>query len=342
MGIVDWFRNRLGRFDPDRAADEAVVWGVEKAVALTNPKLRLLPDCEKRLAPAVAKTVDFLREQAHAFPAARPLSAGDWSSDPAWRAFFVASTDIPAVLGRSDNLRTLFDKFPELDHAHLILGMAVSEQKVFGMALQGNIVQRDVAQVSVSFSDHQARLCGGDEMRLRRVVGVQIFEYLVAHALAEIGAERVERQELQASRSLIRARLRLLEQHGPGLGSLFGSAPAARSEQARLEAELLDNERQLEALGASESALDAELECLATVLSEPQRYLRIEPKRLRLNAMNVVVPEASSEAAADIDFAVAELSGSPPMRRAFVVARVARTELPAAQGIDFAAATRYL
>jgi hypothetical protein len=51
--------------------------------------------------------------------------------------------------------------------------------------------------------------------RLRRAVGLEVFEYLVAHALSEIGAERIERQELQSSRSLIRARLRLLQQHGP-------------------------------------------------------------------------------------------------------------------------------
>lgn len=342
MGILDWFKNRAGHFDPDRASDETVRWAVDQAIGLTNPRLKLLPNCHKRLTPSVETTIEFLRAQVHALPAVRPLSSTVWPSDPALRAFFAAPSDIPAVLGRSDNLRTLFDKFPEINEAYLVLGMAFNEQRVFGMALHGEMVQRDVAQTSVSFSDHRARLCDRDQALLRRVVGVEVFEYLVAHALSEIGAERVERQELQGTRSLIRARLRLLQQHGPGLGSMLGEVPAPRSEQARLQAELLENERQLETLGGSESVLEAELECLKSVLDHPQRYLHIEPRRLRLSPMNVMLDETSTDPAADVDFAVAELSGSPPMRRAFVLARVARTELPSPQKINFDDVTRYL
>ncbi|WP_291995308.1 hypothetical protein [Candidatus Accumulibacter sp. ACC003] len=342
MGILDWFKNRPAQFDPERVSDEMLRAAVDKAITLTNPRLRLLPNCHKRLTPAVATTIEFLRTLVLALPAARPLSSSAWASDPALRAFFVAPSDIPAMLGRSDNLRTLFDKFPELDEACLVLGMDLKEQRVFGMALHGGMVQRDVAQTTVGFSDHRARFCGADESRLRRVVGVGVSEYLLAHALSEIGEERVERQELQASRSLTRARLRLLKQHGPGLGSMFGEAPAAQSEQAKLEAELLENERQLAAIGSGESVLEAELECLESVLDNPQRYLHVEQRHLRLSPLNVVLDEASSDAAADVDFSLAELSGSPPMRRAFVLARVARSDLPPPKKVNFADAGRYL
>ncbi|WP_300454526.1 hypothetical protein [Accumulibacter sp.] len=342
MGILDWFKNRPAQFDPNRVSAELVRGATEKAIALTNPRLQLLPSCHSRLAPAVETTIEFLRAMIEALPGARPLSTATWPTDPALRAFFVAPADIPAALGRSDNLRTLFDKFPELDEACLVLGMAFSEQKVFGMALQGEMVQRDVIQTSVSFSDHRAHICGRDEARLRRIVGVEVFDYLLGRALAEIGEDRAERQELEAKRSLIRARLRLLQQQGPGLGSMFGSPPAARSEQARLEAELLENERQLEAVGDTQSALAMELECLREVLANPERYLRISYRRLRLNAMNIVLDAQSGDAAAEVDFSVAQLTGPPPVQRAFMLARVARTELPAAQGIDFADAARYL
>ncbi|MEF8724602.1 hypothetical protein E4Q23_14235 [Candidatus Accumulibacter phosphatis] len=342
MGILDWFKNRPGQFDPDRVSDEMVRGAVDKAITLTNPRLKLLPNCHRRLTPAVTTTIEFLRTLVQALPAARPLASAMWSSDPALKAFFVASSDIPSVLGRSDNLRTLFDKFPELDEACLVLGMALNEKRVLGMALQGGMVQRDVAQTSVSFSDHGTRICGSDEARLRRIVGVEAFEYLLGQALSEIGRERVERQELQGSRALMRARLRLLQQQGPGLGSMFGGAPAAASEQARLQAELLENERQLGAIGGSELVLDAELESLTTVLENPQRYLHVETKCLRLSPMNVVIDAASTDAAADVDFGLAELRGSPPMRRAFVLARVARSELPPPKKINFDDAMRYL
>ncbi len=342
MGILDWFKNRPAQFATDRVSEEMIRLATEKAITVTNPRLTVLPSCHRRLAPAVATTIEFLHGLVEVLPAARTLSSASWVGDPAWRAFFVAPTDIPSLLGRSDNLRTLFDKFPELDEACLILGMTFNEQRVFGMALHGDMVQREVVQTSVSFSDHRAHLCGRDESRLRRVVGAEAFEYLLAQALAEIGEERVERQELESNRSLIRSRLRLLRQQGPGLGSLFGASPAAHSEQAMLEAELLENEQQLQAIGGSESALEAEFDSLKEVLDNPERYLRIELKQLRLSTMNVVAEKSSSELAAEVDFAMADLTGAPPVRRAFAVARVARSELPLPPKFNFDDAARYL
>jgi hypothetical protein len=204
-------------------------------------------------------------------------------------------------------------------------------------------ILRRVAQTSVSFSDHRAHVCGRDESRLRRAVGAQAFEYLLAQALAEIGEERVERQELEANRSLLRARLRLLRQQGPGLGSLYGnSPPAASSEQARLEAELLDNEKQLAAIGGNESVLEMELDSLREVLENPQRYLRAETRHLRLTPMNIVVDGESSEAVVDLDVHLAELSGAAPVRRAVVVARVGREQMAQAPTMNLADAARYL
>ena len=93
---------------------------------------------------------------------------------------------------------------------------------------------------------------------------------------------------------------------------------------------------------AEEALADAELESLTTVLENPQRYLHVETKCLRLSPMNVVIDAASTDAAADVDFGLAGLRGSPPMRRAFVLARVARSELPPPKKINFDDAMRYL
>lgn len=342
MGILDWFKNRPGQFDPQRISAETVQWAVEKAVTLTNPQLKLLPSYHKLLAPAVETAIEFLRAQVSVLPAVHALSPGHWSTDPALRAFFVEAADVGKVLGGSSNLRTLFDKHPELDEACVVLGMAFKEQHSFGMALQGDTIQRDVAQITVSFSDHRARICERDELLLRRLIGVEVFEYMVTQALAEIGSAHNTRQELQRDCTLIRARLRLLQQHGPGLASMFGVEPAEKSEQARLDAELLENERQLETLGGIESALEMELACLQDVLGNPQRYLQFLPQRLRLSPMNVVLDESSADQSAIVDFAVFEAQGKQPIRRAFILARVARSEMPPPKKMDIDNAARYL
>lgn len=341
MGILDWFKNRESQFDPDRASDQMTLRAIDKAVTLTNPRLKLVRGYQERLAPAVDVSVRYLREIVLSLPPSIKVSAAGWSADPLLRALFVAASDIPAALGRSANLRTLFDKYPALDEAHLILVMRFSEQRVLGMSLHGGIVQRDVTQTVVGFSDHQARICGHQDAEVDRLLGSQGYEYLVAQALSEIGEERSERRGLEETRSLIRARLRLLQQQGPGLGSVFGSAPAVLDERARLEAELLGNERQLEAIGSPQSTLEAELETLCDVLAHPQRYLGVEQRSLRLDAMNVVLNRDSRDAGSDIVVALARLSGTPPSQRVFVPARFSRSELPALK-MNFEDAQRYL
>ncbi|MEI7613472.1 MAG: hypothetical protein WCK63_11210 [Betaproteobacteria bacterium] len=341
MGILDWFINRPSQFDPDHLSDELTLRAIDKAVSLTNPRLKFVDAYRERLTPAVETSIHYLRSIIRSLPPPIPVSSSRWSSVSELRAFFASASDIPLALGRSSNLRTLLEKFPELEEAHLILGMSYSEQRVLGMSLQGDVVQREVVQRVVSFSNHQARICGHSDAEVRRLLGTQAFEYLVAQALSEIGAERSERKDLETKRALIRSRLRLFQQHGPGLGTVFGSAPAEPAEQIALEAQLMENERQLEALGSPQSSLEKELECLCEVLLHPENYVCIEPKMLRLSTMNVVMDAEEIGSAAKVSFSLANLKGVPQVQQAFVIARFPRDQLPSPKsGLE--AAERYL
>ena len=341
MAILDWFKNRPSPLDADRRSAENNLRAIDKAVTLTNPRLKLVPSYQERLGPAVEASSAYLRALTVALPPPIEVAAARWAGEPLLRAFFAAAPDIPEILGRSHNLRTLFDKFPGLDAACFVLVATMNERSVFGLSLQGDVIQPDHAQTAVAFSGHQARICGHEDAEVRHLLATRAFEYLVAQALAEIGAERSERRELEENRALIRARLRLLQQQGPGLGSLFAAAPANSGEEQQLAAQLLDNERELEAMGSTLCGLDAELEVLREVLEHPERYLRIEARQLRLNTMNIVVDATSGDDAAEVNFSLAELIGEPQLRKAFVLARVARSELPAVK-INFADAARYL
>ena len=341
MAILDWFKNRPSPLDVDRRSAETIMRAIDRAVTLTNPRLKFLPSYQERLGPAVEASIAYLRALTLSLPPPIEVAAARWAGEPLLRAFFAAAPDIPDILGRSHNLRTLFDKFPGLDAASFVLAATMSKRLVFGLSLQGDVMQRDHAQTAVTFSDHQARICGHEDAEVRHLLATQAFEYLVAQALAEIGAERSERRELEENRTLVRARLRLLQQQGPGLGSLFAAAPANSGAEQELAARLLDNEHEFEAMGSAQSVLEAELEVLREVLEHPERYLRIEARQLRLSTMNIVVDATNGDVAADVSFSLAELMGEPHLQRAFVLARVARSELPAVK-MNFADAARYL
>ena len=93
MGILDWFKNRPGQYDPDRASAELIQWAVDKAVTLINPRLKLVSNYQKRLQPALEITIAFLRVQLSTLPVIHHLSPNSWASDNALRAFFVAAID---------------------------------------------------------------------------------------------------------------------------------------------------------------------------------------------------------------------------------------------------------
>ena len=153
MGILDWFKNRsslfdadrrsasrLSQFEAERRANEMTLQAIDKAVTLTNPRLKLVRSYQERLAPAVEISVRYIREIILDVPPPIPISAGLWSSEPELRAFFAAASDIPTSLGHSNNLRTLVEKFPSLEEIYLVLGMQISEQTVLGLSLEGNTV----------------------------------------------------------------------------------------------------------------------------------------------------------------------------------------------------------
>ena len=332
MSILDWFRNKSPLVEKEAAqSDEITRRAIDKAITLVNPRLRLLPDHQARLAPAVNTTIDYLRESLTDLPPALRLSPSEWDSEPLWRVVFAAADDVSRVLAYSKSLKTLFEKYPESHEAWFILGMNISDQRVEGMRLQGEMMQRNATQRVLGFSRHVVRICGKSEDEVKRLLGIKSFEYLVSQAITCLGDERSGRQGLEDSRALIRARLRLLQQQGPGLGSMLEHAPGKQDEQQRLEAELLENERQLEALGSSQEMMSEELDVLGGVLAHPETWLSFGQEHLQLDTMNVVQEEDNGAVAFDVKFSRAHLLGEPSRERAFALASIRRDELPVPQ-----------
>ena len=152
----------------------------------------------------------------------------------------------------------------------------------------------------------------------------------------------MERRALEEERSLLRARLRLFQQQGPGLGSVFNIAPDFKVEKDRLEGALLENERQMEMLGSTQNMLEDELSRLCEVLMLPERYVDFSNVTKRINSMNILIDDTQQkDDVCEINFSLASLLGKPATKRAFVIAHFPRTELPE-QTINFDQAAQLL
>ena len=111
MGVLDWFKNRSFQFDSDSEAEERAflnqhsflvpeiikaeqlpnemtLQAIDKAVTLTNPRLKLVRSYQERLAPAIDVSLRHIREMVLDVPPPIEISAVLWSSQPELIAFF--------------------------------------------------------------------------------------------------------------------------------------------------------------------------------------------------------------------------------------------------------------
>lgn len=332
MGLLGWFRRRTPDLAKDSGLDRLVQETTDYVIRMTDPRLALVPRARDKLAPAVETSIRFLQQQRTLLPEPHLLSAQQWAQNPCLKCMFVTAQDVDKVLANASELRGFFEHAPLLEEAHAIMGMSVREQKVLGMALKGEMVQRDVALTTVSFSDHRLRLFGDTPQNLWRAVARRMVDELAMLALARINGEREDRKSLETDTALLRARLRTFERRGTGLDHMLNDSQTPGSTDTRkLLHQLEANERKLKTMGASDSQLDRELELLRTIFAAPTDYISFEPRALRVDDMNQVVSDEQAGTRIEYDLVrVKRLDET--IERAFIPVRVGR-QLPQPTGL---------
>lgn len=315
--------------DPPRPDEPAIAPGVldaaiDRLVSLTNPRLALLDRYRERLAPAAEVACAYAHALALSLPAVVDANPARWASSDVLRAFFVSGDDLVQVYGGSVELRRLFRNDPSLDCAHVMLTMRHAQQKVLGMALDGDTVQRDVPQTTLSFSRHRISICAGSEAQLHDAVAWKVIDHLGVRALSRLAEFEDRRHELEIDRALLKARLRMHERQGAGLQG----GDLANGDLAHLEAELTANAKELSAVGGGTTGLECVIDVLSEVLAEPSAFVRCTNRRVKLSQLNVLLEASDVQPHLDVEFAEVHLDADPPTMIAMMPTRFPRDALP--------------
>jgi hypothetical protein len=182
-------------------------------------------------------------------------------------------------------------------------------------------------------------VCGRTDAELRSEIVERLLDQLALEGLARVAADKSRRDVLEQERALVRTRLQLLERQGTGIRAVLGSDATAESgELARLQAQIEENERNLASLGLRDAALERALERVREVFAEPAKHIYLSTRRLRLDRMNVVLDDHSTQDGEQFEFDIARIPSTPPRTRAFALVRFARADLlPAKSMLDEAA-----
>jgi hypothetical protein len=320
------------------ADDELVAATVEAIVDQVEPKVRMHSGYQRKLAPAVRCTLAHLRALGRELPGdVRILARAGWAQDPHLNAFFATADDVPACLGRSPELRTLFQQTGAAE-AFALLAMRLEERRILAPKLEGGELTQDVAQTSVSFTAHRLFAPSLSVAETRREVGRRLFVRLAQVALQHIIAADERSIDLEQRKGYLNTRLRLLNLAKDGMEGVVQD-PATLDEQIRsAERELKTTVDEYIETKSSIVSLDRYIDRINDVLQHPQAHLQIAHTPMRVNRLGIKL-EPGEDATAN-DLALTELVLGDT-RAVIELVRCPRNEMPAPEDL-IAKAERYL
>lgn len=341
MGLLDWFRQSTPQIFEDNVSAQLIEDTIDYVVKMTDARLTLVHHYRPRLTGPVTRTLQYLSALRNKDLRAHDAGPLSWSLDPTFHALFGQPADLLDAFGNCQKLKDYAAKASPLDPIYAVLAMDIEERPHFGVGLQGDLMVRDVAQTTLSFSNHRLRLFARNEQEMWRAVARRLLDELAIIALEHMQTEQAERRELEEHRNLLSARLATFTRRGAGADSFLGEAGALVSteESAELLEKLSANETQLAALGCPTETLDRQLDYLAEVLADPMRFVGIDWRRQCVDSMNVIVDSARGE---EIEFGILNLDRHPPIRRAFLPVRIERALIGEGRKLRLENAERWL
>lgn len=313
MGILDWFLGRTGDESAAKEDDALVARATEHVVRMVDPRIKLLPGYEKKLRGAIEHAIGFCREFGDRMPPGVPMDATAWNADPLVRALFATAADVSPVFSRSPEVQDFFAATPGADRVFAVLRVMRREERGFGMQLQGEVVQQDVAQTAVNFSEKRVVLPSATEEGVRREIMRRVFQFLTTEALEQISSADTRRKDLKEQRSALQTRLAILHRHGAGLESVLERDSGVAAKVEDMEQQLAESERALGELPTAGQTLEYCVDRVKAVLFHPEQYLDMQPVAMRLNAMNILVTGTSTENTYEISLPELRVRGKPAL-----------------------------
>ncbi|MGH8606731.1 MAG: hypothetical protein ACREX9_04735, partial [Gammaproteobacteria bacterium] len=261
------------------------------------PRIRLIRRYAEKLHSGVETALRHNRDIVARIPGPIVLDAKSWSTDPLVNAAFARAGDIPGVVSRSVEVREFFERGAGrgTNECFALFGMQRAERRIFGKELMGEVVQSDVVQTAVSFTNHRMIAPALTETELRRQIEQRAFHHLAEEAMDQVSRAFEREKGLEEQRAMLRLKVKVMRRQHRGLEALVEAEPEASPDVQELQRELGEVETRLRQLHVTLSNLENYVPHLNKVLGHPKEHLTLQEVPLRLNRMNIVVSKATDE-----------------------------------------------
>lgn len=257
-------QNQDEAFEPD--LEEAL----ERAAARVDPRLKQTRAWPKRYRRSISAALAQARRVAEAIPGPVDIDAANFARDPFVHALFASPEDIRRALCSSRVMHDYVDS-GVASEAYVLLSMRREEKRTLGMEVAGSVINRDVPQRLVWFSDHQLIAPAPTLEQARANLRWTLFDRFLGRLAGGVDSLRAERDRLAEEKDHALARLRC--------------ADASRRPELQQRADHC-----LKQLGEATRCLEPDnlVEIFDTVLSHPEDCLFLREQTLRIDTMGVV------------------------------------------------------
>lgn len=276
----------FGTEEAGKIPESLVREAIERAVEATDPWLRAVSGYRKRLRPAVLCAINHVVALVDGLPPPVVLHPANYADDHRLRALFISSDEMKRVFA-GDRVLGKFLAGPG-GGAPLIttfLEMDRQEKVTLTEDHSGDVVVRDVRQVTVTFDNHRFLDPAGEEMETRRLLRRRAYDHMLALALRRLAGVKAERDELEQRRSLLQAKLGLLEREGWGFDR---AGSGGKTDVAQVEERIGEIEAQLGELGGDDRMLGTYLEIVAGLLAHPEEQLWTKNETIFLGRLGIM------------------------------------------------------
>jgi len=321
--------------------DKLIELATERVIDGTDPRLRAVSGYRKTLRPAVECAVDHVIGLVDSFPHPIELSRQQFGLDERVRALFVSPDHLSDTLLRSRALQDYLDHRTGLnpENIYALLGVEQREKNVLGMELEGEILRRDVAQVAISFSNHQLMGPVDSEQESDLELKKRAFDFLIELALKNIASRRSKQTEALRQRDLLSNKLQALESTSWAMDTLLDQAQPTATDPRTVEQRIAQLESELAGIDADPITLDHYFDAISECLNAATQHLRIASITLRLNRMGIKTEDDSDPRAITLE--LEELAASDGRKVIVVPVYIPFAEIP--EKPDFLTeASRYL
>jgi len=283
--VLKLLQSIFGTEEPGNIPESLVREAIERAVEATDPWLRAVSGYRKKLRPAVLCAVKHAVALVESLPPTVVLHPANYADDLRLKALFISSDEMKRVVA-GDRVLGRFLDGPE-GGAPLIttfLEMDKQEKVTLTENHSGDVVVRDVRQVTVTFDNYRFLDPAGDERETRRLLRRRAYDHMLALALRRLTGVKAEREGLEQRRELLTAKLGLLEREEWGFDR---AEPGGKSDMTEVEERIGELEAQLGELGGDDRMLETYLEIVAGVLAHPKEQLWTRNETIFLGCLGV-------------------------------------------------------